>query len=217
MRIRHLFVCAFLSVFFATSALADKQSYCEVFGQDFANGKSPEVDQWESNFRNAFGDCMAGLASRDLIEPIREWVLADRPFLGICIGYQVLFDGSEETPDTPGLGLLPGHVVRFGQSDGLKIPHMGWNAACPCNPADPIWNDLGSEPYFYFVHSYFPQPADPSVVAARTRYGCDFASAARRGNLFAVQFHPEKSQHAGQRLLRNFLDSTLPDSSTTAP
>jgi len=153
----------------------------------------------------AFGDCMAGLASRGLADPIRHWVQAVRPFLGICIGYQVLFDGSEESPATPGLGILPGRVVRFPASAGLKIPHMGWNAACPCDPADPIWAGLGPEPYFYFVHSFFPAPADPALIAARTTYGTCFASAARRSRLFAVQFHPEKSQHAGQRLLRNFL------------
>lgn len=153
----------------------------------------------------AFGDCMAELQCRGLTEPLREWVSADRPFLGICLGYQILFEASEEAGHTTGLGLLPGKVVRFRESGELKIPHMGWNDARPTRPSDPVWSGLGEDPFFYFVHSFYPQPADDALVAARTDYGVTFASAVRRGRLFAVQFHPEKSQHAGQRLLRNFL------------
>jgi glutamine amidotransferase len=153
----------------------------------------------------AFGDCMNELRRRDLTNSLREWVLADRPYLGICLGYQILFEASEEAGHTAGLGLLPGRVVRFPDSPGCKVPHMGWNSAQPVAPEDPLWQGLGDEPYFYFVHSFYPVPADPSLVAARTRYGIEFASAVRRGRLLAVQFHPEKSQHAGQGLLRNFL------------
>jgi len=153
----------------------------------------------------AFGDSMDELRRRGLEEPIREWIAADRPFFGICVGYQILFASGEESPGTPGLGVLDGTVRRFPE-DGRKIPHMGWNAAVPLHPDDPLWKDLGGTPYFYFVHSYFPEPADPSIVAMETEYeGVRFASAVRRGRLLATQFHPEKSQQAGLHLLANFL------------
>jgi glutamine amidotransferase len=154
----------------------------------------------------SFGDCMAHLASRGLLTPIREWVTAGKPYLGICLGYQILFGASEESPGVAGLGLIAGSVRRFQQTPGLKIPHMGWNSAVPRKPDTGIWTGLGAEPYFYFVHSYFPVPDDPSVIAAETTYGDDtFAAAIERPNLFACQFHPEKSQDAGLRLIRNFL------------
>ena len=154
----------------------------------------------------SFGDCMAELNARGLVEPIRSWIAADRPYLGICLGYQVLFESSEETPGVQGLAALPGTVRRFQQTPGLKIPHMGWNSAIPVSPDRAMWQGLGAEPYFYFVHSYFPEPRDPSIVAAHTSYGVDnFASAVCKGQLIATQFHPEKSQDAGIRLIRNFL------------
>jgi imidazole glycerol-phosphate synthase subunit HisH len=152
----------------------------------------------------AFGDCMAELGKRDLIEPLRDWVRADKPYFGICLGYQILFEGSEEENGVEGLGVLAGRVKRFAE-DGRKIPHMGWNSAIPQNPSDPMWEGLGAEPYFYFVHSYFPVPADSAVVAMRTEYGESFASAVRTDSIVATQFHPEKSQQAGLRLLGNFL------------
>lgn len=154
----------------------------------------------------SFGDCMEQLRARGLIEPIREWVAADRPYLGICLGYQILFDSSEESPGVEGLGLIPGKVRRFQQQDGLKIPHMGWNSAAPHRAEAGPWQGLGKAPYFYFVHSYFPRPEDSSVIATETEYGADrFASAVQRGNLMACQFHPEKSQEAGLQLIRNVL------------
>jgi imidazole glycerol-phosphate synthase subunit HisH len=154
----------------------------------------------------SFGDCMAQLQSRDLLTAIRDWVAAGKPYLGICLGYQILFDSSEETPGVAGLGMLPGIVRRFQPAPGLKIPHMGWNSAIPRTPDQGNWAGLGKDPYFYFVHSYFPVPDDDSVIAARTTYGDQtFASAIERPNLFACQFHPEKSQDAGLRLIRNFL------------
>jgi imidazole glycerol phosphate synthase glutamine amidotransferase subunit len=156
----------------------------------------------------SFGDSMAQLAARGLVEPLRGWVAAGRPYLGICLGYQLLFDSSEESPGVAGLGLVAGRVRRFAGRPGLKIPHMGWNAAVPRHPEDPLWQGLGAEPYFYFVHSFYPEPADACVVAADTDYGgVRFAAAIARGALFACQFHPEKSQQAGLRLIRNFLDS----------
>ena len=154
----------------------------------------------------SFGDCMTHLAGRDLVEPIREWVLAGKPYLGICLGYQILFDSSEESPGVAGLGLVRGTVRRFAQVPGRKIPHMGWNSVVPRRPEAGHWAGLGDEPYFYYVHSYFPVPADDSVTAAETEYGgTTFAAAIELPNLLACQFHPEKSQDAGLRLLRNFL------------
>ena len=154
----------------------------------------------------SFGDCMAQLGKLRLSDPIREWIALGKPYLGICLGYQILFESSEETPGVSGLGACKGTVRRFQQTPGLKIPHMGWNSAVPRHPESPTWSGLGPEPYFYFVHSYFPVPADDSLVAATTRYGADaFAAAIETPSLLACQFHPEKSQDAGLRLLRNFL------------
>lgn len=154
----------------------------------------------------SFGDCMAQLQSRDLLTAIREWLTAGKPYLGMCLGYQILFDSSEEAPGVAGLGILPGVVRRFQTAPGLKIPHMGWNSAIPRTPDQGVWAKLGKEPYFYFVHSYFPVPENDSVIAAQTTYGDQsFASAIERPNLLACQFHPEKSQDAGLRLIRNFL------------
>ncbi len=154
----------------------------------------------------SFGDCMAQLEGRGLIGSIRGWLAAGRPYLGMCLGYQILFDSSEEAPGIAGLGHVPGKVRRFQDAPGLKIPHMGWNSAVPREPGAGHWAGLGAEPYFYFVHSYFPVPDDESVIAAQTTYGGQtFASAIELPNLLACQFHPEKSQEAGLRLIANFL------------
>ena len=153
-----------------------------------------------------FGDCMKALASAGLDAALRDWIAADRPFFGICVGYQVLFAGSEENPDIRGLGILPGRVVKFPSLPGVKIPHMGWNNAHVTHPDNPAWTGLGPDPFFYFVHSYYPQPEDPAVVAAATDYaGLTFAAAVQRGRMLATQFHPEKSQDTGLKLLGNFL------------
>ncbi len=154
----------------------------------------------------SFGDCMEQLGNRGLLAPIRDWVLSGKPYLGICLGYQILFDSSEETPGVAGLGLFSGSVRRFIQTPGLKVPHMGWNSVVPSVPESGNWAGFGAEPYFYYVHSYFPVPEEPSIIAAKTSYGEDcFAAAIEAPNLFACQFHPEKSQDAGLRLIRNFL------------
>ena len=155
--------------------------------------------------QGAFGDSMEKMKSRDLVDPIATWLKKDNPFFGICIGYQLLFEGSEESPETPGFGILPGQVKRFSPESGLKVPHMGWNQATPRQASDSIWSGLEETPYFYFVHSYFPHPTDQSLIASSTEYGETFASSVKRGNLFATQFHPEKSQHTGLQLLKNFL------------
>ena len=156
--------------------------------------------------QGAFADCMKALHAQGLTDPLRAWLAADRPFFGICIGYQVLFEGGEENPGVAGLGVLRGQVVRFPAEPGLKVPHMGWNNVQPSHADDPAWAGLGDAPFFYFVHSYYPQPLDAEIVAGTTHYaGRDFAAAVQRGRMIATQFHPEKSQATGLRLLGNFL------------
>lgn len=157
----------------------------------------------------SFGDCMAQLSARNLLDPLREWLADGKPYLGICLGYQILFGSSEESPDVAGLGHVPGHVTRFAPEPGEKIPHMGWNAVVPNHPDQGFWKGLGKSPYFYYVHSYFPVPDDAPVVAARTTHGTQsFAAAIEGPRLLACQFHPEKSQEAGLCLLRNFFEAT---------
>lgn len=155
----------------------------------------------------ALRDCMAELARLDLIAALRE-VLRSRPFLGICLGMQALLDFSEENDGTPALGVIGGRVKRFRgvAADGtrLKVPHMGWSPVDQAG-AHPLWRDIESGSRFYFVHSYYAVPDDRRDVAATTGYGETFASALARDNIFAVQFHPEKSQRAGLTLLANFL------------
>ena len=152
----------------------------------------------------AFGDCVCGLQSRGLWEPLREWLAADRPFLGICVGYQMLFECSEETPDIRGFGFFTGRVKRF-TTPGFKVPQIGWNQLDLA--PHPLWDGLPANPHVYFVHSYFPVPDDTSIVTSRTTYGETFAASAARGRVSAVQFHPEKSQAVGLRILRNFIAS----------
>lgn len=153
-----------------------------------------------------FGDTMQRLDERGLTPFLKNWIAADRPYFGICVGYQIMFDSSEEAPGTSGLGILPGTVRRFRDEPGLKIPHMGWNSARATRGPTRVWQGLGDDPYFYYIHSYFPEPAAPESIVAETTYGTQtFAGAVEQGNLFACQFHPEKSQEAGLRLIRNFL------------
>ncbi len=152
----------------------------------------------------AFGDAMRALHDRDLVEPIQQHAQNDKPFLGICMGLQLLFETGFEGGEHRGLGILAGDVVRFDLPTGLKIPHMGWNTT----RWQGEWRPSGDDAYFYFVHSFHARPADPSVIAAMTDYGGDFCAAVRRGNLSATQFHPEKSQTAGLRLLGSWLLAT---------
>lgn len=156
--------------------------------------------------QGAFGDCMQRLEQRGLDSFLRDWMTADRPYFGICVGYQLLFDSSAEAPGVAGLGVVAGDCVRFESEPGLKIPHMGWNSATASRGETRVWKGLGEDPYFYYVHSFFPVPRDPSGIVAATTYGTQrFAAAVEIGNVFACQFHPEKSQEAGLRLIRNFL------------
>ena len=152
----------------------------------------------------AFTDCVANLQATGLWEPIQAWIAADKPFFGICLGYQMLFDGSEEGPGVSGLGVFQGQVVHFPKTE-LKVPQMGWNGVHIVKPSA-FTEGVVEDDHVYFVHSYYPRPADQSLVAMTTEYGLPFASAVGRGNLFATQFHPEKSQRVGLRLLKNFVE-----------
>ena len=156
----------------------------------------------------SFGDSSDQLKKQSLFEPIREWIINDRPFLGICIGFQMLFDSSEESPGSEGLGIIPGKVIKFSEQKNLKVPHMGWNEVQIKNLDDPVWQKIDDLTHFYFVHSYFPKPDNPEVSSSTTGYGVDFTSSIRFGNIFGTQFHPEKSQKSGLRLIENFLKSS---------
>ena len=153
----------------------------------------------------AFDDCVNAMEKQELLEGVREFIKTGRPFLGICVGYQALFERSEEFNScAAGLGIFEGNVVRFSDN-GIKVPQIGWNQVEILQPECPILKGIPSGSYFYFVHSYFPQPTEEGVVATRTTYGDTFASSAWRDNVFATQFHPEKSQKNGLRLLENFV------------
>ena len=152
----------------------------------------------------SFGDCARSLEERGLTEPLRAWLAADRPYLGICLGYQILFEASEESPDARGLAHWKGKVVRFPGQPGLKVPHMGWNNLEWRTP-DPLFDGLPDPAFVYFVHSYYPDPADAGLVTASCNHGIAFAAACRRSNIRGVQFHPEKSQETGLRMLKNFV------------
>jgi glutamine amidotransferase len=155
----------------------------------------------------AFDDCVNALQKQELLEASRKFIQSGRPFLGICVGYQALFERSEEFNScAAGLGVFQGKVVRFTEKPGLKIPQIGWNQLEMAKPECPLFRGIPEGSYVYFVHSFFPEPLDPSIVASRTTYGQPFASAVWRDNVFATQFHPEKSQKVGLQLLKNFVE-----------
>lgn len=155
----------------------------------------------------AFDDCIHALRRQDLLEGTRQFIESGRPFLGICVGYQALFEKSEEFNScAAGLNLFRGNVIRFNDRPGLKIPQIGWNQIQITRPDCPLYRDIPNNSYVYFVHSFYPQPADDTVIATRTEYGDTFASSVWRDNIFATQFHPEKSQKVGLQLLKNFTD-----------
>lgn len=158
----------------------------------------------------AIRDCMAEIQRLKLGEVIHE-VVRDKPFLGVCVGMQALLDFSVENGGTDCLGVLPGRVEYFGDDlhdpvsgERLKVPHMGWNQVNQLGK-HPLWKNIPQDARFYFVHSYYVEPAHPDLIAASSNYGISFASAVSQDNVFATQFHPEKSQHAGLELYRNFL------------
>ncbi len=155
----------------------------------------------------AFDDCINALRKQELLEAARDFIRTGKPFLGICVGYQALFERSEEFNScAAGLGIFQGNVVRFAAKDGLKIPQIGWNQLEIAKPQCPLFRGIPSGSYVYFVHSFFPRPVDSTIIATRTTYGETFASSVWRDNVFATQFHPEKSQKVGLQLLRNFVE-----------
>jgi imidazole glycerol-phosphate synthase subunit HisH len=154
----------------------------------------------------AFGDSVNQLKSRDLFVPLQKWLNNGGRFLGVCLGFQLLFESSEESPGVAGLGIFKGEVRKFAQ-ERVKVPQIGWNSVKWTEHACTLYANLPQDPYFYFVHSYYPQPKDESIVACYTEYGDSFAAAVATKNLLATQFHPEKSQESGLLLLRQFLDT----------
>jgi glutamine amidotransferase len=155
--------------------------------------------------QGAFGDCVKNLEENGIFQTIKEFIQSGKPYLGICLGLQVLFEGSEESPGVAGLGLLKGKVVRFPsfKKQRLKVPHMGWNRI-GIRKKTALLEGIPDGSWFYFVHSYFPVPEDESVIAITCTYGLEFTAAVATGNIFACQFHPEKSSAYGLLLLRNF-------------
>jgi glutamine amidotransferase len=155
----------------------------------------------------AFDDCIQALQKQALLTASRQFIQSGRPFLGICVGYQALFEKSEEFNScAAGLGIFQGKVVRFSEGNGLKIPQIGWNQLDIVKPECPLFRGIAPGSYVYFVHSFFPKPVDASIIATRTTYGETFASSVWRDNVFATQFHPEKSQKIGLQLLKNFVE-----------
>lgn len=155
----------------------------------------------------AFDDCIQALDKQHMLQSARDFIKSGRPFLGICVGYQALFEKSEEFNScAAGLNVFDGKVVKFPENTGIKIPQIGWNQVWQKRPDCPLYKDIPDGSHFYFVHSFYPQPADPSIVATTTDYGVDFTSSVWRDNVYATQFHPEKSQKAGLQLLKNFIE-----------
>ena len=154
----------------------------------------------------AFDDCVNAMQRQELLAASREFIKTGRPFLGICVGYQAMFERSEEfNSRAAGLGLFAGSVVRFPAGQGLKVPQIGWNQIEIVKPECPIFKGVENGSHVYFVHSFYPQPEDDSIAACRTTYGVEFASAIWRDNVYATQFHPEKSQKIGLTILQNFV------------
>lgn len=150
-----------------------------------------------------FGDCVSKLQERGLDIALKEYAASGKPFLGICVGLQLLFDESEESPGVKGLSILPGKIKKFPASADLKVPQIGWNDIVESKGR--LLEGIPAETYFYFVHSFYLECEDPSIVTSRTVYGVTYDSSVEKGNVFATQFHPEKSSDAGLKVLTNFL------------
>ena len=153
----------------------------------------------------AFGDAMNNLDKFGLVDTIKEVTRKNTPFLGICLGLQLLFDKSDETPGAEGLGILKGEILRIPPKEGLKIPHMGWNSLNVKDDAR-LFAGINANPYVYFVHSYYLKADNDDIVAASTEYSTHIHASVEKGNLFACQFHPEKSSETGLRILKNFAE-----------
>ncbi len=153
----------------------------------------------------SFGSCIESIRKANLFDCIRQVTESGTPFLGICLGLQLLFEASDESPDAKGLGILKGRCVKIPQSDGVKIPHIGWNSITFPNPS-PLFTGIEDGSFVYFVHSYYMQPNDKSVITAVCDYSASLPVALSRGNIHATQFHPEKSGDVGLKILKNFID-----------
>jgi imidazole glycerol phosphate synthase glutamine amidotransferase subunit len=158
----------------------------------------------------AFSDCMDEINKRNLVDPIKQYIESRRPFLGICMGLQLLFESSQEAPGIKGLNVLKGRVKKF-DIPGLKVPHIGWNQVelTEKGKASALFAGIEDKEFFYFVHSYYAQAEDESLILSKTQYGLNFCSSINKENIFATQFHPEKSQKIGLQLLDNFLKLDL--------
>lgn len=154
----------------------------------------------------AFGDCMGHLLKCGFVEPVKEWIASGKPFLGICLGLQMLFEGSEESPGVRGLGVFRGRVKRFCPAPDFKVPQMGWNQVRQRQSACPLFAGIPDNSFFYFVHSFYVEPQDAGIAAGTTDYGITYTSAVWKDNIMAVQFHPEKSHDTGLRMLKNFAE-----------
>ena len=153
----------------------------------------------------SFGDTMDNMIEYGIKDTVIEYAKSGKPFLGICLGLQLLFPKSEESPDAEGLGIFDGSITKIPSGEGLKIPHIGWNSL-DIKKNDGLFKGIGKNPYVYFVHSYFLNASDKSIVSAQTEYGVTIDAAVEKGNIFATQFHPEKSGETGLKILRNFAD-----------
>ena len=154
----------------------------------------------------SFGDAMASIRERGLEDIIKQAASGEKHFLGICLGLQLMFEKSDETPGVEGLGIFKGDIVKIPSENGLKVPHIGWNSI-NLKQTDGIFNGIKDGNYFYFVHSYYLKNADADVVAATTQYGVEIECAIQKGRVCATQFHPEKSSETGLRLLKNFMEA----------
>lgn len=153
----------------------------------------------------AFRDAMQNLEDRGMVQAIQDYIASKKPFMGICLGLQLLFEESEEFGRVKGLGVFQGKIRKIPSENGLKVPHMGWNSLS-LKKEDGIFKGLSGDPYVYFVHSYYLKAEDRSIVSAQTEYGVKIDAAIQSGNVFATQFHPEKSGRVGLQMLRNFLE-----------
>lgn len=188
--------------------LGSVENACRFLKREAVIIRSPsEMDQCSSLILpgvGAFGDCMQNLRRSGFAERVADWVAAGKSLLGICLGLQVLFEESEESPGVAGLGILRGRVRRFKLSPDFKVPQIGWNQVRQVKPECPLFAGAADDSHFYFVHSYYVEPDDSAVTAGVTDYGITYTSAVCRGPLMAVQFHPEKSHRVGLKMLDNF-------------
>ncbi len=190
--------------------LRSVQKACELLGADAVITSDASVIEQADHVIlpgvGAFGDCMQSLKKTGLVDIVKKVAQSGKPFLGICLGMQLLFESSEETPGVEGLGIFQGEIVKIPKQEGYKIPHMGWNSLS-FPKETPLFQGLPENPFVYFVHSFYAKPKDESIVAATTDYCGTLTVAIRKGNIYATQFHPEKSGDVGLAILKNFLDT----------